>query len=67
MVKDWTKIYNKYKGLWVALKADEQTVVASGKTVKGVLQAAREKGLKDPILHRVPTEVIPNFGSAWLR
>lgn len=66
MAIDWSKIYKKYKGLWVALKEDEQTVVASGKTAKEALVTAREKGFKDPILHRVPTEVLPYVGSAWL-
>ena len=30
MAIDWTKIYRKYKGLWVALDKDEKTVIASG-------------------------------------
>jgi len=32
MVKDWTKIQKKYKGLWVAFAKDEKTVMGSGKT-----------------------------------
>ena len=28
---DWTEIYTNYKGRWVALEDDEQTVVGSGK------------------------------------
>jgi len=63
---DWTKIYTKYKGMWVALKNDEKTVVASGKTAKEALSSARNNGFHDPILHRVPTEVLPYVGSAWL-
>ncbi len=58
---DWTKIYKQYKGLWVALKDDEKTVVASGKTAKEVWDKAKDKGYKKPILHRVsidPTLVI---------
>jgi len=66
MAIDWTKIYKNYKGLWVALKNDEQTVIASGKTPKEVLNTSREKGFRHPILHRVPTEVLPYVGSAWL-
>ena len=27
MAIDWTKIYQKYKGKWVALKSDEKTVI----------------------------------------
>ncbi len=66
MAIDWTKIYKKYKGLWVALKDDKKTVVASGKTVKQVMGRAQEKGYTQPILFRVPTKVIPYVGSFWL-
>ena len=43
MAIDWTKIYKKYKGLWVALKKDEKTVVASGKTVREVMEKAKKR------------------------
>jgi predicted RNase H-like HicB family nuclease len=43
MAKDWTKIYTKYKGLWVALAADEETVISSGKTAKEALEKAQRK------------------------
>jgi len=62
MAIDWTKIYKKYKGLWVALRNDEKTVIASGKTVKQVMERAREKGYSQPILFRVPTKIIPYVG-----
>ena len=51
---DWTNIYKKYKGLWVALKDDEQTVISSGKTAKEAWQKAQNKGFKEPILMNVP-------------
>lgn len=57
MAIDWTKIYKKYKGLWVALEKDEKTVLASGKTVKEALEKARKTGYKRPIMLRVPTIV----------
>lgn len=59
---DWTKIYKNYKGLWVGLKDDEKTVIASGKTAKEVMQKSQKKGYKEPILFRVPTEIIPYIG-----
>ena len=59
---DWTKIYDKYKGLWVALLDDEKTVAGSGKTAKEALERAQEKGIKNPILMRVPTEILPYVG-----
>ncbi len=63
MAIDWTKIYEKYKGLWVALKDDEKTVVASGETAKEAWEKAQEKGYEKPIMFRVPTEIIPYVGS----
>lgn len=62
MAIDWTEICKKYKGLWVGLKEDEVTVVASGKTAKEVMEKAKEKGYPKPILLRVPTEVLPYVG-----
>ena len=54
MAIDWTKIYQKYKGRWVALKSDEKTVVGVGKTAKAALEQAKITGERLPILHRVP-------------
>lgn len=62
MAVDWTKIYQKYKGLWVGLKEDKKTVVASGKTVAEMMENARKKGFKDPIAFRVPSEIVPFIG-----
>jgi len=57
MVKDWTKIQKEYKGLWVALAADEKTVMGSGKTLKSALEEAGRKGCEKPILTRMPMEI----------
>jgi hypothetical protein len=54
MAKDWTKIYRKYKGLWVALAKDEQTVLGFGKTVKEALISAKKKSTETPFLTRIP-------------
>ena len=62
MAIDWSKNFKKYKGLWVAMKKDQVTVVASGKTAKEVLEQAREKGLSRPVLFKVPTQIIPYIG-----
>lgn len=62
MVIDWTKNFKKYNGLWVALKRDQVTVISSGKTVKEVLRKAKNKGMSDPILFKVPTEILPQIG-----
>jgi len=62
MAIDWTKICKKYKGLWVGLKEDEKTVVASGKSVSEVMEKALQRGYPKPILFRVPTRIIPYVG-----
>ena len=61
-VIDQTKICRKYPGSWVALKSDEETVIASGETVKEVMKEAQKKRYSNPILFRVPTKIIPYVG-----
>ena len=56
---DMTKIYKKYAGMWVALSQDRAKALATGKTAKEALQASRKKGVRNPIITKVPTE---NFG-----
>lgn len=62
MAIDWTKIYEKYKGLWVALLDDEKTVVGSGKTAKAAWEEAQRGGYKKPILTRMPEKLITYVG-----
>ena len=63
MSKDWTKIYKKYKGLWVAFLDDELTVVGSGKTLREALLQAQKKGYKEPIMNRMPDTLITYVGT----
>ncbi len=65
MAIDWTHIYKKYKGLWVALKDDEVTVIASGKTIKSVMYDSKKEGFDAPILFRVPARIIPYIGALY--
>ena len=62
MTIDWTLICRKYKGLWVGLKKDETTVVASGKTVREVMEKAEKNGYAKPILFPVPSQILPYIG-----
>lgn len=57
MAIDWTKIYKRYKGLWVALAKDETTVLAAHETARVALEQARKGGYKTPILMRVPEDL----------
>lgn len=59
---DWTHIHKKYAGQWVAFKADEETVVASGRTLKVAHRRAVEKGLAKPIMSFVPKDGVTFVG-----
>lgn len=61
---DWTHIYKKYKGLWVGLAQDEKTVLAFGKTAKGVFDKAQKKGYPNPILTKMPQKLVNYVGSS---
>ena len=63
MSKDWSKIYKKYKGLWVALADDEMTVLGVGKTAKEAIIKAKEKSNSTPILTRMPRTLDAYVGS----
>lgn len=54
---NFTFLYKKYPGQWVALGNNEKTVYAWGKTVKTVLQASKKRGCISPILYRVPSKI----------
>lgn len=60
---NWTNIYNKHKGLWVALKDDEVTVISAAKTPKETLKIAKQKGYNDPILAKIPKEMTQFVGN----
>lgn len=55
---DFTQLYKKYKGLWVALSSDEKKVLGKGKSVQEAVIEAKERGEIDPILFKVPTELV---------
>lgn len=52
----------KYKGRWVALGDDEETVIASGTTIKEALEEALKKGHKEPLVFCVPEKILPFVG-----
>ncbi|MBU1323486.1 hypothetical protein KKE48_00310 [Patescibacteria group bacterium] len=61
--KDWTHLFPKFAGLWVAFGKDEETVVSSAKSLKNTVKRAEEKGFKMPLLFKVPSEFLPYVGS----
>ena len=62
MAQNWTQIFNKYRGLWVALEEDEETVVACGETAQLAADAAKQRGVTKPILARIPEELVTYVG-----
>lgn len=62
MVIDWTKISEKYKGMWVALKDDHITVISSAKTLKEAVEKARRKGFTNPGFMRFPDQLMGFVG-----
>ncbi|HJZ05540.1 hypothetical protein A2634_00085 [Candidatus Amesbacteria bacterium RIFCSPHIGHO2_01_FULL_48_32] len=59
---DWSNLFKRYKNLWVALKDDEKTVIASGRTAKLTWDKARKKGALNPILAHIPGKLISYVG-----
>lgn len=59
---DWTTLYETYKGLWIALLKDEQTVVGSGATAHEALEEAKKSGHEHPILTRMPEQLATYIG-----
>jgi len=53
-VINWSGIFKQYKGMWVALAQDEETVVAVSKNAKKAFNEAKKAGVKIPIMLKVP-------------
>ena len=62
MAIDWSKIFKRYRGSWVAFASDEKTVVGSGTTAKKALQSAERKGIAKPILMKMPPKLVSYVG-----
>ena len=62
MAIEWTHLYRRFKGLWVALADDEKTVVGSGKTAKEALKKAQKKGHRSPIMAHMPNKLSTYVG-----
>lgn len=54
--QDLSKVLKNFSSTWVALKPEDNKVVASGEKLKTVIDKAREKGVNSPILTRVPKD-----------
>lgn len=61
-MKDWSAICDIYRGKWIALADDEETVIASAKDVKTTIELSAKKGNTQPLLFRVPDEIVDFVG-----
>lgn len=61
--KDWTHLHPQYAGKWVAFAPDEETVIASAKTLRTLMELAEESGFPHPLTFKVPKEIVPYVGS----
>ena len=53
---DMTPIIKKYRGYFVALSHDRKKVYGKGHTAEEAIHEAKEKGVKEPIITKVPVE-----------
>lgn len=53
---DMTPIIRKYRGYFVALSHDRKKVYGKGHTAEEAINEAKEKGVKEPIITKVPVE-----------
>ena len=60
---DLTKVFQQYKGLWVAF-TDAYEVVSADKDAKKVYDTAVKKGYKIPRLFKMPEHNLPFVGRA---
>lgn len=63
MAIDWSNLYKKYKGKWLALKKDEKTVIGVGNTAIQAFNKAKDSGYDNQILTKIPTKLLPYVGS----
>lgn len=61
-VLDRTSLAKTYSGRWLALKADRETVVATGHTAEEALRAAQGLGEESPVITRLPKHPQPFIG-----
>lgn len=66
MKKDWTDLQKNYAGQWVALAADETTVISASTSLQDVCAEAREKTGNTPQVSFVPERETTFVGALGL-
>jgi hypothetical protein len=60
---DFTNMTKKYPGQWIVLDNALNKVVTYSSNAKKAYKNALNKGLKKPILFKVPRKITPYFGT----
>lgn len=60
---NWSHLFPKYEGKWVAFATDQKTVLGSGSTLKTAISNAKKNGNKNPIMFKVPVGMNAYVGS----
>lgn len=63
---DFTKIFEKYKGLWIALNQSLDNVLGANKNPKKAYDEALKKGEKNPVMFKVPAKNSVYFGIIYI-
>jgi hypothetical protein len=58
----FTDLFIEYKGKWVALNENESKLVGVGNSIKNVVKQAKKRGIKVPIVFKVPKRILPFVG-----
>lgn len=61
-IMNFTNIYKKHKGLWIALDEKLEKVISYNLNAKKAHDEAIEKGYKNPTLFKVPKHNLPYIG-----
>ena len=61
-VLDWSHLYPNYANQWVAFAKDRETVVGNGRSLRAAVKKAERRGVRDPMLFKVPAQMLPYVG-----
>jgi len=61
-MRDWSKLYQKYRGQWVALKDDHVTPIVAGASRADVKTKAAELGYPKPFVVKMPDDLMAFAG-----
>lgn len=55
--RDWTKLYQQYRGQWVALKEDHTTPITGGASRTEAKAKAMQLGFEKPFVVKMPDDL----------